>query len=646
MPLTRQEHAPQVRCYNCGSPEIFSLCHHCGRGMCHRHSTKAVDAANKPVSKEFAGLGLEDKQAGAYHCAEHDHVVRGNLLVLIMAGAIVAVVGVLVAFASVLLGLLLLLAGAACAGLAYRARQGRKAAELAARPPLPLISNLDSVSVLETLRGQVRLGEDGAYTSTPQPTAGQLEVVMTLAKADRDRLNSYRSKYGLTGSDPVKFSAGYGALEGEAGLAFQPGPGQEAMLLPGGAGISFQGEVSGHPLFSTERGRPAGQWTVRLPYGLHDARAPESIPIWFVPSLVPASDKRTLELDLHWVALGEDRPGQERKPLDFDRFELIELVVPKSWGNVESVSPTAFISNPESEQVRTIQWRQLTRTEAGSQTLTIRFEKRIDTDDKLTGNLRASFQGTLSGVTDVGMYRPTGGHWLKPPESSIRLEASVGFELSLRSIRYQDVRVVPDRSKDHDRPEVDEFSEVIPDYLTVIELTNMLSDSGYYVKRVIENPPRGGGRANLVNRYWDIAGRHYDGVFPIDFHITLTGEEEYRGSIRANAGNTSARLQVHGSYVNQAMETQIKHEWDTLHKKVGAKLDERKTFAPAQETNLPPPMGPPPPPNRAADGHDPARAATLRARREAAIDSLVAGRISEETFRRIEADIQAELGDS
>ena len=612
---------------------------------------------------------------------------RAAWLPFIVAGVIAAVVGIAIVILNVVAGLVLFLAGLAVAVAAYRANQQRKAAALTVRPPLPVLPSLDSVNVMETLRGHVQLGEDGTYVSTPHPTQGTLDVVMTLARPDRDRLRSYRAKYGLGQDSPVEFSAGFAMLEGEAGLTAWPGPGQENLLLPSGTGMAFSGHVGGHPLFSKEDVRSAGQWTVRLPYGLQAGRAPRNIPIWIVPSLVPASDKRTLQVDLHWVPLGEEGPEEARPQLKFLRFESIRLVVPKTWGNVERASPgNAYISNPESQSVRTIEWRPLSPDrsgENGSQILTIRFEKQISQADMLTGSLCAAFKGTLSGVTNVRMFRPTGGGWLQAPKATVAMTAEVDFDLSLNSVRYQAVRVVPDGLRDAGRPGVDEFSGVIPDYRTVIELTNELSDSGYYVKRVIENPPRGGGRANLVNRYWDIAGRRYDGVFPIDFHLTLTGEEEYLGGIQANAGSTAARLSVQGSYVNQDMEGQIVSEWDALHDMVATRLKSRETFTAAQDAgyrgsgpHVPPPAygsGPQAPPpaygsGSSAHGSGPSaapahewgqpspppawppaepgvsRKTILRQRLEAATDALVEGRISEETYRRIEANILAELG--
>lgn len=658
MLLALHDHAPQARCYRCGTPEIAAVCHHCGTGMCQAHTPKAVDAAERPVSREFADLGLDGRQAGVYHCDEHDHVVAGGLLPLILAGAGVAVAGIVLMLVNLIAGIVLLLAGLGTAVAAYLAHQRRKAAALAVRPPLPVMPNLDSVSMLETLRGQVSLGADGTYTSVSQPTEGTLDMTMTLARPDRARVRSYRAKYGLGEQDPVGFSAGIALLKGEAGLVFRPGHQQENLLLPSGTGVGFSGQVSGHPLFSADDSRTAGQWTVRLPYVLQEARAPRSIPIWIVPSLVPASDRRTLQIDLHWVPLGKEQPEEAREKLRFLRFELIKLVVPKTWGNVESASPSnAFTSNPESQTFRTIEWRPLSPAregKSGSQTLTIRFEKQISQADMLTGSLRASFRGTLSGVTDIRLYRPTGGSWLQAPRANVAMEAEVDFALSLNSIRYQAVRVVPDGNKDRDQMEVDEFSGVIPDYRTVIELTNELSDSGYYVKRVIENPPRGGGRANLLNRYWDIGGRRYNGVFPIDFHITLTGEEEHLGTIQANAGSTTARLTVQGSYVNHDMEAQVRSEWDALHDMVTTRLKSRETFSAAREADYHArgphtspsahAWAPPPPQDQPeAGGADAALLATLHQRRASAIDALIQGRISEETFRQIDASIQADI---
>src|SRR5689334_24983324 len=111
MPEMLVGHAPRVRCYECGSDEIFSVCHHCQKPMCEDHSpaafreagklvrepSKSADEA-KPASREFAGLKLGGTKEAVYHCEQHDHVVRGGLTGLIGVGTGVAVLGLIVLF--------------------------------------------------------------------------------------------------------------------------------------------------------------------------------------------------------------------------------------------------------------------------------------------------------------------------------------------------------------------------------------------------------------------------------------------------------------------------------------------------------------------------------------------------------------------
>ena len=653
MPYALEDHAPRVRCHSCGSPDIHSLCHHCAKPMCRKHSPAAFDESSKPLSREFADLELGPAHEGVYHCDEHDHVVKGRMTGLIWSAAGVAVVGVIVLFLELLPGLVLLLAGVALAGVAYRGDRIRNEAARAVRPPLPLVPQLDTVSVVETLRGQVRLGDEG-YTSTAGRVNGQIDLGMTLAKAGRDRLAIYQNKYRLPDGEPVEFSAGFAVIEGEAGLTFVPAAGD--VILPDCATMRFRGNPVGHPLFSSVPGRPEGEWKFGLRYDVMSARAPESIPLWIVPSLVPASDQRTLEIDLHWELLGEE--GRE---FGLERFDLIELKVPPDWGNVESTSPSdALTSRPAPGQARSIQWKQLPprgdkdNTDRMSRTLTVRFEHQIMDQPFLEGSLRATFNGTLSGLTGIGFYLPGGGLLRPPPELKSKTEVSVDFSISLGSVRYQDDRVVPDQGNVDDirRSEVDEFKAVIPDYHTVIELTNAISKEGYYVKRVIEHPPGGGKRAGVVNRVWDIAGRWYEGVFPIDFHMTLTGEEEYQGNIKANAGNTIARISVQGAYANPKMKGQIEGKWDELHRIVTKMLRDR---APDIPEVIESPAAAKPEPAESFSAEDPsdrvprpdrpdaARIAELLKMKDDARRALLDGRISENMYRDLIVEIDAEL---
>jgi len=88
--------------------------------------------------------------------------------------------------------------------------------------------------------------------------------------------------------------------------------------------------------------------------------------------------------------------------------------------------------------------------------------------------------------------------------------------------------VVPDENNADDakRSRLDEFAGVVPNYSVITTLTDAISKDDYYVKSVIEHAPyRDDSRADVLNRVWDITGRFYTGVFPIDFDIHFRGEE-------------------------------------------------------------------------------------------------------------------------
>jgi hypothetical protein len=727
MPETLVERAPKVRCYECGSDEIFSVCHHCQKPMCQEHSPLAYREAGKlvrepstsgddakPASREFAGLKLGGTKEAVYHCEQHAHVVGGPLAGVIGVGVGVAVLGVIILLFAPLPGLVLVLVGAALAGGAFGIRRMRESSAI--RPPLPLVPHVNAVDVTERLTGSVRL-ENGTYTSTVEALEGEIKVNMSASDGSR-LLQLYRRKYRLPDNQPVTFSAGFVMLEGEAGLEFHPG--QQAVLADR-TGVSVGADsADGHDLFPSDLGRTQGEWTFEVGYGLQDDRAPKDIPLWIVPSLVPATDRRTLEIDLHWNKLGPE--GHE---LDLQMFDRIELEVPSGWGNVENVYP-GRVEISRSGGRRVIKWQRLkpgdndSRTRVnGSKSLTlqIRFERPIieepeppsngngDNEKRkltLSGTVEATFAGMLSGLTGVGIYLPGGGRGHKP-ETKPQTKVTVNFDVSLRTLRYQDDRVIPDENNADDRAnarnKVDEFYGVVPDHRTVAELTNAISADDYYVKCVVEHPPyRDDGRPNVANRVWDIAGRRYDGVFPIDFDINLRGEEVGQGTSSTFAGRTAAQVTVKGAYAKRTaadeekaddangeaaladeedagdeLLKQIENTWITLHDKVVRILADRAAFASAAKGIAAPAEDAPaedivdgevvehdddamsatvivdaevvagePVAARAGDDRT-HRAADLRKQRQSADDAVVAGRISEDTYRRIIARIEAEL---
>jgi hypothetical protein len=203
----------------------------------------------------------------------------------------------------------------------------------------------------------------------------------------------------------------------------------------------------------------------------------------------------------------------------------------------------------------------------------VRFSDAIDVDPELTGRIEARFGGAVSGLTRIGLYRTDGGPVKRlDGAASPRTTVDLTFALSLACLRYQQQRVVPDRSRAEDvyRRESHTFPGVAPDHRTVALLTNNLADEGYYVIRVLENPAQPSPRPGAVNRLWDLVGRYYEGVYPIDFHLVLSGEEMHKG--QEVTGETSVSLSVAGSYANDVMEQRVVEEWTRLWKRIRLSL--------------------------------------------------------------------------
>jgi len=608
MAVNTVERAPEVSCYRCGSTDIYSVCHHCAKPMCEKHSPYAFRVAGKLArdqgpsgklaSQEYGGLKLDIPQAAVYHCEEHDHTVHG-LDRFVVIGAVVAVIGILVTIFAAVPGIVLLLAGAGVAGYGvYRLQQSRAAMATTA-PDLPLFAHVRAARVSERLQARVDLTEGGYQSSAGEVTG---TVAFSMTHSDwQERMKQYRRKFRLAEGSPVSFNAGFAMLRGPAGLTFAPA---QPLVLDAGTGLWFRGNAAGHDLFAATAGRHEGEWNPTVTYQLQDGRKPKTIPLWIVPSLVPGSDQRTLQIDLHWTPLsgGPDSPADTplsdaRGPV-IELFDRIQLAVPASWGNMESADPgnAATTAPAQGENFRIIDWQQVPPRdpdhnysqlqERRSRSLTIRFERPIPPQSTLSGRIEATFEGTLSGVTGVALYLPGGRHAERQLVPSAKTRVTVDFTVDLGAIRYQDDRVIPDENNpgDENRSRLDEFAGVVPNYSVIIRLTDAISKDDYYVKSVVEHAPyRDDSRADVLNRVWDVTGRFYTGVFPIDFDIHVRGEE-IQGASGASAGKTAVQVTVKGSYATGGnadgkLRERIENKWDDLHSKVTKVFSESAAMA-------------------------------------------------------------------
>jgi hypothetical protein len=553
MAVTVEQRAPRIRCHKCGSPQIAALCHHCWRPGCVKHVRPVTRWVKRLLGKEGSCTGLDNGQA--YHCAECAEVPVGRTLAVGTAAGVMAAAGIFFAWLNLVAGLMLLLAGGLLAGSAWLALR-RRAVEAVIAMPLPVQPKATDLSLLEKVSAKITLSPDGSYQTDPSAVEGVLTMVLVFGQADRERLDRRMGKRPRAPSRDVRFSAGRLVLKGHVGI-------RKDLEFPGPV-LALDGRTGSYPVFRAENPHVSSSWHHAVHYQLSAEPDHSSGLVWITPSVVPESDQRALELEIQWIEL-----GAEEKPLSLDVIELLQLRFPAEWGNVVQVSERAIQRTlPEDPGgSRMVEWRQLSATEherqTGRLTLAARFERQINLKQRVQGRLVTTMKGTLSGVDGVSLYGSLGGR-RNLSGASIRTRIEADFDLSLESIRYQAIRIVPDRTEDGAANAYPDEFRLIPDYETVIELTNALSKQEYYVKRVIENPPRSGGRASLVHRYWDIAGRRYEGVYPVDFHMVLTGEEVHRGDIRPEDGRTKIRITVKGAYLDDEMCEGVEKRWKEL----------------------------------------------------------------------------------
>lgn len=559
-----RKNASEIRCYKCGSPHIEYVCHHCGRPTCDKHVFSAFGRRGKLLSDEFTKLRLtEECGEEPYHCEQCIHIIRDQSWKPIVIGITVFLLS-LMAIPNSRLGIKLfgLLTGTGLVSYGLYANNRRKKEFDRSKPKLPVLPNFDQVQIKEVLSGHVTLNPEGFYTVSTLPIEGQLDVAMTLTDRDRRRLKTYAKKY----RQAKEFHAGFIALEGFAGFRLNNWDNTDTRIIP------IVDQVTNQPLLNGSEQRDSGKKQVELSYDLLDMPPEKFFPVQLVISFLPETDQQGIEIGIQWIkpeSLNFEL-WKDLWNLEIDKIESLKLHYPVNWGQVEKLKPSDCAVIGSNSQ--TITWNQVQISEQNRKqyryTFRIQFENRIDSlNSSVFGEVKVLFKGTLSGLKNLGIYFPTGKR-IKTVQkkSTIKTEIHADFELSLASLRYQQIRRVPDPDKNEsDRPETLIFPNVSPNYVTVKSLADEISKQGFYVKQLIENKPTIDAMTGQIKRIWTIFGRWYDGVYPVDFQIDLRGDEESTSDDRFSSGTTAIKLTVTGTHFSTEMERKIEGVWDRLN---------------------------------------------------------------------------------
>ncbi|MDJ0729257.1 MAG: hypothetical protein QNJ33_04615 [Crocosphaera sp.] len=588
--------APKARCYKCGTPDIKYICHDCGRPMCEQHtlfasiihnsktnneiSNDPLTSKRKLLTTEFMNLNLSDTECGEepYHCAHCIHLIKGKAWKQILIGSLVVLFSFfIIPNNKIGIKFLGLLTGGGLVTYGIYATGQRKKQALNEKPPLPVLPSFEQVKIQETLKSNINLQSDGIYQAKVLSSQGQLNIEMSLKGEDFERFDKYyRKKY----DSAQQFHAGFLVLKGTAGICFNQEVSQTQQALNNSSTIiSLIDSIASQPLLNGSEERNGHKKNVCLTYSLQDIPDEQNLPIQLVLSFIPETDQRGLEIGIQWIKPETTENYKNNKTqlgnLKISQIELLEITFPVIWGRVENYNFGNDVVLNEDDQ--TIAWRkiQIQQEQERERSLTfqVQFENQINflnIDSYIRGKVKVIFEKTLSGLEDIEFYFPTGKSNKRAVDRNrliIQTEVEADFELSLANLRYQHTKRLPEEDKTVANRQIPlNFPGVSPTHKTIMLLTDVMSsqDQGFYVKKIIENESKRDPVAQIINRSWTIEGRWYEGVYPIDFQIDLSGHEETERNPKKFNRVTDVKLNVTGTYSNQEMEQKIASVWEQL----------------------------------------------------------------------------------
>jgi hypothetical protein len=431
------------------------------------------------------------------------------------------------------------------------------------------------VDIVETLTGRCELSADRIDTSEVQDVTGHIEVEAMWTRANNAVAQKRMRQIGPAAQD-LRVTAGTLVLAGEGQLTLRPSD-EVAVTHP--SAIQLRPRLADHDVLFTPSGRGDPRWKFTIPYDPTPPAGDWRMPLWLTPSFAPDSDRRALELRVQWRSReSDDEIGHDQELLAKELTSIV-IWVPSDWGEVTRVE-TANAEQctvggiDENRMIRQIEWHKpnVSATSRGICRIAVAFDQRIDVDSRITGNMLMKFDRTLSGAIGADIYASGGARRRQEFRSVTRTDLRMTFDISLVAVRYQAMLSVPERGDD--TADQTEYQGVAPDHNTVGKLVEQLSNDRYYVKSVVENPPRSGSTAPIVNRVWDISGRRYHGLHPTDFRLVLTGEEPE--SEATGGGSTRARLSVKGAYASDKTERRIRQEYERLRERIDTILSQLK----------------------------------------------------------------------
>lgn len=606
------DRAPQAHCHRCGAAEIAGVCTHCQQCMCQAHLPPAPRRVTRWIGRLLRRLRVVDQpyDGSALLCRDCQARPLVPFLFLILLLAIVYMIaGAWIWAGGAPGGAGLVAIGLLWLGLLWGA--GRYLTGGAGRrETIAVTPRIDKRQIQEWARGHIVLDPQGDYTVKELSAEGRLTLGLSFSEADQKRVASFVNKQRKASRKHLRYHAGFVVLKGPVSNRPLPSPAFHVKPLSGPV-VALHDRIADASFLTSTGGRAARQWEALYGYALFRAPEARTFPVQVLPAIRPDSEQRVLDLTVQWAS-----PVPGAAAIAPYQIGLLRLEVPTSWGGIEYASGGLKTDvDPQQPQnastTRVLRWERVSLSrrdlERQQRVFTIKFEQPVQQQDILRGAVHVSFWNSLSAMTGVECFLPSGKPSPLDESAAIATIVVANFDLSLATLRYQKTLVCPDPQPpapfgaaspeaagqtSTETPAADAASAVPqdvapriaaipPDADTVAQLTNALSEANFYIQWIVENRPQTGAAASVTHRYWDIGGRYYQGVNPVDFHLMVTGQQSSMHGA-AGDGQTAVSLTVKGAYVTEAMRREIVNVWRRLDDVVAKTLESLEQPASAE----------------------------------------------------------------
>ena len=581
----------KTRCYHCGSDDIAAICHHCGRAMDEIHSEAIQSTLASGAAKEFSYLNLSGNsgfEGYAEHCdscRHHDRKGKNflflGLILLTLGGGAAYYIHTILRLTSgwsialvtgaIVLGIVLALAGV------FRLVTTGPLRDIGAHP-LPVVAENILVDIRETIEGKIFLSPERSYSSSLKQIHGQCLIqYICNPQTESRRFKKYKTKHKIADNGKILAHFGFVQLTG-AGDVIPIG--DDAFLKKAANTLQLTAPVN-KLIFLKESNATRKQSTFVFDqrYGILNSEMNNnnnSLPVTILPHILGEETHRTLQL-LIYVQLEGWINGAS---LESYRVDLFDINVPNELGRVVSTQPTGMIELRAKKKTTGILWKnpslKMTRSEVSEDNnysenwydtnekssapliLTFSLDRDIDvrSDTLLQGRLRLRLKGLYSGISGANLFSALGKKLSTSNEVSSRTYIDINFELSLAALLTQKVHIL--------KKEIVE-NNISPDYQTVSSIIKLLNENDIVLGNVIESAPHTGrGGSNVLYRRWDLGGHFFEGLWPLKFNLTITGQQSEKLPGLQSTGNTRIEVTVRSNYHEEGMQQKIEDFYKSL----------------------------------------------------------------------------------